>query len=111
MENSLNTIDSLVDFGMSVAVAQQMINTMNHCIANMAVPGVSSRPITILLPNYYIVKDGQQAGPYTESDLERLIKSGDILAETLVWHAGLTGWTQAKNISEIGKILLLNGSL
>ena len=109
MDNSLNTIDRLVEFGMSLAVAQQMINTMNHCIAGMAVPGISSQPIAIPKTDYYIVKDGQQAGPYKESDLERLVKTRDILAETLVWRAGLTGWIQAKNISEIGKLLLLNG--
>ena len=106
MDNSFSTIDRLVEFGMSMAVAQQMINTMNHCIGNMAVPGVSAQPATIAKPDYYIVKDGQQAGPYKESDLECLADNGTVSAETLVWRAGLTGWTAARNIGEIGKLLL-----
>ena len=42
MENDFNSIDRLVEFGMGIAVAQQMVNTMNYAMSNMAVPGVST---------------------------------------------------------------------
>ena len=40
--NSFSTIDHLVEFGMGIAIAQQMVNTMNHCIGNMQVPGAGN---------------------------------------------------------------------
>ena len=38
-DNSFNSIDRLVEFGLGVAVANQMIATMNACIGGMRVPG------------------------------------------------------------------------
>ena len=40
--NSFSTIDHLVEFGMGMAIAQQMVSTMNHCIGNMQIPGTGN---------------------------------------------------------------------
>ena len=42
MDNNFNSIDRLVEFGMGMAVAQQMVNTMNYAMSNMKVPGVGT---------------------------------------------------------------------
>lgn len=41
-DNSFNSIDRLLEFGMSMAVANQMINTMNYAMSNMNIAGQSS---------------------------------------------------------------------
>jgi len=47
--------------------------------------------------NYYIIKDGASAGPYT---LEQL-KSNGIDSDTQIWYEGLTDWIPAKNELEL----------
>ena len=40
--------------------------------------------------NYFITREGQQYGPYTLSDLQRYVASGDVLLTDLVTSEGMT---------------------
>ncbi len=42
--------------------------------------------------NWYYAAGGKQAGPVTEEQLDSLVSSGVVRADTLVWHEGLTEW-------------------
>ena len=42
--------------------------------------------------NWYYAKDGQQAGPVEEAQLEELARTGQIRPETLVWREGMANW-------------------
>ena len=42
--------------------------------------------------NWFYAKEGQQAGPVDDAELDRLVTTGDIADSTLVWHSGLTNW-------------------
>jgi hypothetical protein len=42
--------------------------------------------------DWFYVKDGQQAGPVTRTELDALITSKTITAETLVWRTGQAEW-------------------
>ena len=42
--------------------------------------------------NWFYAKDGQQAGPVDDAELDRLVTTGDIADSTLVWHSGLPNW-------------------
>lgn len=109
MENDFNSIDRLVEFGMGIAVAQQMVNTMNYAMSNMAVPGVSTSSSTPQQQNgFYVVIDGAQAGPFSEQELNTIVANGKLSPDTLVWRRGMNGWTFAHNVSEINKLFLLN---
>ena len=109
MENDFNSIDRLVEFGMGIAIAQQMVNTMNYAMSNMAVPGVSTSSSTPQQQNgFYVVIDGAQAGPFSEQELNTIVANGKLSPDTLVWRRGMSGWTFAHNVSEINKLFLLN---
>ncbi|HUK83074.1 MAG TPA: GYF domain-containing protein [Verrucomicrobiae bacterium] len=41
---------------------------------------------------WYYATGGQQVGPITDADLERLVNAGMVTAETLIWHEGLSEW-------------------
>src|SRR3954452_10134980 len=41
---------------------------------------------------WYYVEAGKQAGPVTEADLDKLVSSGRIRADTLVWREGMPNW-------------------
>ncbi|MBQ3604688.1 MAG: DUF4339 domain-containing protein [Muribaculaceae bacterium] len=109
MENDFNSIDRLVEFGMSIAVAQQMVNTMNYAMNNMAAPGVGTTATTQLQQQgFYAAIDGEQAGPLSEQELNILVQNGKLTPDTLVWRRGMDGWTFARKVSEICKLFLLN---
>ena len=40
--NDFSSIDRLIEFGLSIAVAQQMMNTVNTCIHQMTIPGTGN---------------------------------------------------------------------
>lgn len=106
MENDFSSLERLMEFGMSMAVAQQMIATMNHSINNMTVPG-AGLPIAQSL-EYYVVIDGAQAGPLTEENLQQLAQNGKLTANSLMWHRGLSGWRRAAEIPVANKWILLS---
>lgn len=56
--NDFSSIDKLVEFGLGIAVAQQMIKTVNHSIDNMRVAGVNNR-VEGQIAKFYAVVDGQ----------------------------------------------------
>ena len=54
--------------------------------------------------NYFIVDNGQQAGPYT---IDELVKRG-LNSDTLVWAEGMTDWTPAWQVEELKTIFMHN---
>ena len=107
--NSFSTIDHLVEFGMGIAIAQQMVNTMNHCIGNMQIPGAGN---ALNQGNtnskYHILVNNAVAGGFSEEELATLARAKSLTPETMVWKPGMSGWMQAKNVPEVQKIILLN---
>lgn len=106
MNNDISSIERLMEFGMSLAVAQQMVATMNHAIGNMATPGAGA---TIAQQReYFVVVDGAQAGPLSEQELRQLIEGQRVNEETLVWYRGLTAWRRVADVPEAMKFVLLS---
>lgn len=119
MPTDFSSLDKLVEFGLGVGIATQMINTMNQTLARAAYPGVGINPGLSPTPGidntvssspggYYIVYDERLAGPLTEQELATLVAKGVVKADTFCWHAGLNSWRLAEDIPEINKLLLLN---
>jgi len=42
--------------------------------------------------DWYYVASNQQVGPINDADLDNLLRSGTITADTQVWHEGMTAW-------------------
>lgn len=106
MNNDFSSIERLMEFGMSLAVAQQMVETMNHAIGNMAVPGAGA-PIA-QQREYFVAVDGAQAGPLSEAELSQLIAAGRVNKDTLIWYRGLTAWKRVYDVPEALKLVLLS---
>ncbi|MBE6308314.1 MAG: DUF4339 domain-containing protein [Bacteroidales bacterium] len=105
MNNNFDSIDRLIEFGMSLAVAQQMVATMNYAMTNLAVPKLGEPQNAV--KKYFAAIDNAQAGPFNEDEIKELVVKGKITGETLVWRYGLPGWQQAKMIPEVNTMLLL----
>lgn len=105
--NSFSSIDSLMQFGMGLAVANQMVSMMNHTIASMQTPG-ADRPLSQSEGQCYVLVNNAVAGPFTEQELGTLVCNKTLTSDTLVWKRGMAGWTHAKNVPWAQKAILLN---
>lgn len=107
-EQNFNSIEKLLEFGMSMAVAQQMMQTMNHAMQNMVIPQFNQ--VNVPLPTskqfYALVNDIPQ-GPFSESELSSHILGNRISKETLVWFNGLPGWMMAEQVPEVAKLFAM----
>jgi hypothetical protein len=106
-ESSFYSMDRLIEFGMSMAVAQQMVQTMNHTMQNMHIPGAGNPMPKPPERVYYAVLDGKQAGPFSETELARLLGEKKVSKETYVWYPGLREWKTAENVPEIVRLVAL----
>jgi len=107
--------ERLVEFGMSAAVANQVLRTMNQTMAEtfngtprpgLQYPGQLGTPgQTSQL--YYAVFEGRQAGPFLETEIVRLINDGRITKETYIWHQGMREWRAAQDVPEILRVIAL----
>ena len=101
--NDFSSIEKLVEFGMELNIAQQMVASMNQTMHNMKVPGSMESPDK----NWYIAIDGRPSGPYTEREVSSMLLDKKITIESLMWCNGMSAWRRAGDIPEILRLLTL----
>lgn len=106
-DNSFFSIDRLVEFGMGLAVAQQMTQTMNQSMKNMYVPGAMNQMQSPAERSYYAALDGQQAGPFSEQEMMRLIADHRVNKDTLVWTPGMPAWQPIEKVPQVLRLVAL----
>lgn len=116
--NSFFSIDRLVEFGMSMAMAQQMVQMMNQTMQNMYIPGTmnpmqqAQPPQSASVPQplpliYYAIIDNNSVGPLSETEVLKLIASKQITKDTYVWKPGMSEWQTVERTPEVLKLVLL----
>ncbi len=53
---------------------------------------------------WHIAANGATTGPYSRADLGRMVTAGQLTRDTLVWSAGMSGWTKANDIAELAQL-------
>lgn len=109
-DNNFFSVDRLVEFGMGIAMAQQMVNMMNQSMQQMYVPGsIQSMPQPKQQQPqlYYVGINGQQVGPLNESELITMINNHSVNKDTLAWMPGMPTWKPIEQVPEILKIIAL----
>ena len=104
-DDSFFSADRLVEFGLGMAMAQQMVNTMNKTMQSMQVPG--SMATMPQLGNIHVAIDGKAMGPLTEAEFARLASERRINKDTLVWIPGMLAWKPVEQVPEVLKIVAL----
>ncbi len=105
--NDYFSIDRLIEFGLGMGMAQQMVNVMNQSMKSMYIPGsIQSMPQQIG-GIYYVAIDGQQVGPLCENELLRLINSKKVSKDTLSWMPGMHTWLPIEKVPSILKLIAL----
>ena len=109
------SMDRLLEFGMSAAVAGQVMRNMNQTMNETMQPWPSTMRPGAPMPNpamppshlYYAALEGKQAGPFSETEIVRLVNEKRITKETLVWHQGMPAWKRAEDLPEMLRIIAL----
>ena len=106
-DNSFFSIDRLVEFGMGMAMAQQMVRTMNYAMNSMQVPGVDRKMQNVPQSIYYVIIEGQQTGPFSESEMGRLVADKKVTSSSYVWKPGMPAWQTADKVPDVLRIVAL----
>lgn len=100
-------IDRLVDFGLSMGVANQMVGMMNQYMRQMDIPGSiqqAQKPVTSI---YYVAIEGKPIGPLNDSEMAGLITQKRVVKDTLAWMPGMLEWKPIEQIPAILRVVAL----
>ena len=94
--------------GMAVggAVGQNIAGTMNGMMQGINSPNVTTPP-PVPTVAYHIAVNGQATGPFDLNTLTQMAASGQLVASSLVWKAGMPAWVKAETVEEL-KSLFVN---
>jgi hypothetical protein len=102
------SVDKLVEFGLGLAISQQMVASMNYTINNSLTPGASLVPTANLSPElFYFALNNQAMGPFSGKETLDLIQQGKINKETLAWKPGSPAWKKIEEMPDILKYIAL----
>jgi len=99
LSKSGNSASSMIGAEMGLIIGQQMAQSMAN---NMNSQQTHQQQQSSMPPppphqsKWYIAKNGETKGPYSENDLKNLISSGEVDESTYVWKEGFENWKKAK---------------
>ncbi len=105
--NNFFSIDRLVEFGVSIAIANQMAQAMNQYMQTMHVPGSSKNISQPLQQIFYVVINSTPVGPLDSCALSQLIFQKKITKDSLAWMPGMLGWQPIEKVPSILKLVAL----
>lgn len=106
MKNNFSPLDRLLEFGLEVSIAQQMVNSMNQAMSNMSIPG-SAHSLGLENRMWYVEISGKPIGPLSETDVTKMLLSKELNKASLVWSYGMTTWKQIQDVPAILKLITL----
>ena len=104
-DNSFFSVDRLVEFGLGMAMAQQMVGMMNHTMQTMKMPGGLQQ--TQAEHVFYVAMDNSPVGPLSDKELAQLVLSHKVTKDTLSWMPGMMAWKPIEQVPEILKVIAL----
>ena len=98
--------------GMGMAMAQPMMAGMQGMTGggagggNPMPPPPAAPPPPPPVPSWHLAENGEAVGPFSPAQLAEAVSSGRMRRDTLVWRAGMQGWTQAGEMPELQPLLV-----
>ena len=90
-----------VGLGVGFAMANQVAQGLNFG-AGAQPPAAPPPPPAAAA--WHVTQNGQLLGPFSEQQLALGIQQGQVTRETLVWSAGMAGWTPAGQVPQLGAL-------
>lgn len=104
----MNPAAMMTGMAMGGAIGQNMAGMMNGMMQGMngQQPGTQQPPQGMTpppIPNvtYYVVLNGQAAGPFDMDTLSQMVSAGTLTKDTLVWKQGMADWVKAETVQEL----------
>lgn len=87
-------------------VGQNIAGAMGKAMSgmNQATPGAVPPPIPVTM--YHVAVNGQATGPFDMTTLQQMAAAGQLVADTLVWKAGMAQWAKAGTVEELKPIIM-----
>jgi hypothetical protein len=102
--------ERLIEFGIGMSLANQFTHMMNQTMGET----LQRWPTSMNAPTggapsrlYYAMLEGKQAGPFSETEIVRLINDKKIIKDSYVWHQGMAEWKPAQDVPEVLRIIAL----
>lgn len=95
------SIDNLVELGLGIAVAKNLVNGFNQNLNS------ATKPIDYAVRNAHVSIDHKDVGPLNETEIRQLFCERRLFADTLAWMPGMTEWKTIEQIPAILKIIAL----
>ena len=113
-ETNFYSLDRLVEFGLSMAFATQMIEVMNQSLmtmqtprANILWPGGLPHLDTPHTDNIYVILNSEKLGPLSGREFASLVTRNEVTKNTKAWIPGLLAWKEVQEIPSLLKIIAL----
>ncbi|MDD2634339.1 MAG: SPFH domain-containing protein [Bacteroidales bacterium] len=91
--------------GMGLAMANTMMTNMNQSNQpQQQQQGGGTPPPMPPALTFFVVVNGQQAGPYDLNTLKQMAAKGSLSKESLIWRDGMPNWTAAGQVPEMTQV-------
>lgn len=60
------------------------------------------------MAQYMVYANGQQTGPFSIPQLQQMVNEGKLTKQTYVWKNGMSNWTYAGEVGELGMLFITN---
>ncbi|PKP19830.1 MAG: antifreeze protein [Bacteroidetes bacterium HGW-Bacteroidetes-21] len=87
--------------GMGMSMGSTMMGAMNQAQQPQQQQGAGAPPPLV---QFFLVLNGQQAGPFDMNGLKQHVAGGQLTPETLVWKNGLANWIPASQVVELASL-------
>lgn len=108
-DNGFFSVDRLVEFGLGMAMAQQMVQMFNQTISTMntQMPIYGQNTMQQNLSIFYVGIEGKPVGPLHEFEIVQFHQAGKISKESLAWMPGMAQWQRIEEVPAILKVIAM----
>ena len=106
----MNPVGMMMGMGVAAGMGQQMagmmsggMNAMQQPMQQQQAPQMAPPPMPGAA-SYMLAVNGQQYGPYNMQQLQQMVTSGQLTAQTLVWCQGMATWEPAANRADLASL-------
>lgn len=98
-DNATSGIERLMEFGIGIGIAQQMVKTMNHALNQSVVSGSPQANRNTDQQQFYVVIDNVVGGPWSRQQVQSAMLSGRLGRDSFVWTPGMAQWSRMEDVS------------
>lgn len=106
----MNPVGMMIGMGVGAGMGQQMagmmsggMNAMQQPMQQPQAPQMAPPPMPEAT-SYMLAVNGQQYGPYNMQQLQQMVTSGQLTAQTLVWCQGMATWEPAAHRADLASL-------